>query len=38
MLTGSRADEQSEDILKLFVRTKNNKEFVEYMKKSMLRR
>ena len=38
MLSGSRADEQSEDILKLFVRTKNNKEFVEYMKKSMLRR
>ena len=38
MLSGSRADEQSEDILKLFVRTKNNKEFVDYMKKSMLRR
>ena len=38
MLSGSRADEQSEDILKLFVRTKNNKEFVEYMKKSMIRR
>ena len=38
MLSGSRADEQSEDILKLFVRTKNNKEFVEYMKKTMLRR
>lgn len=38
ILSGTRADEQSEDILKLFVRTKNNKEFVEYMKKSMLRR
>ncbi|MBQ7708271.1 MAG: transcription termination factor Rho [Lachnospiraceae bacterium] len=38
MLSGTRADEQSEDILKLFVRTKNNKEFVEYMKKSMIRR
>lgn len=38
MLSGTRADEQSEDILKLFVRTKNNREFVDYMKKSMIRR
>ncbi|MBQ9610506.1 MAG: transcription termination factor Rho [Lachnospiraceae bacterium] len=37
-LSGARADEQAEEILKLFVRTKNNKEFVEYIKKTLLRR
>ncbi|MGN0435532.1 MAG: transcription termination factor Rho [Wujia sp.] len=36
-LTGSKADEFVEEVLKLFVRTKNNKEFVEYVKKSLLR-
>ncbi len=37
-LSGSKADEMTEDVLKLFVRTRNNKEFVEYIKKTLLRR
>ncbi|MCM1273096.1 MAG: transcription termination factor Rho [Clostridium sp.] len=37
-LSGSKADEMTEDVLKLFVRTRNNREFVEYIKKTLLRR
>jgi transcription termination factor Rho len=37
LLTDSKADETTSDILKIFVRTKNNKEFIEYMKKTILR-
>ncbi|MDE6025594.1 MAG: transcription termination factor Rho [Lachnospiraceae bacterium] len=37
-LSGSKADEMTEDVLKLFVRTRNNTEFVEYIKKTLLRR
>lgn len=37
-LSGAKADDMIEDILKLFVRTKNNKEFVEYAKKTLFRR
>ncbi len=37
-MSGSKADETIEEVLKLFVRTKNNKEFVEYVKKSLLRK
>ncbi|MBE5944148.1 MAG: transcription termination factor Rho [Lachnospiraceae bacterium] len=37
-MSGAKADETIEEVLKLFVRTKNNKEFVEYVKKSLLRK
>ena len=37
-LSGAKAEEMTEEILKLFVRTRNNKEFVEYVKKTLLRR
>ena len=37
-LSGAKAEESTEEILKLFVRTKNNKEFIEYVKKSILKR
>lgn len=37
-LSGSKADEMTEEILRLFVRTKNNREFVQYMKKTLLTR
>jgi transcription termination factor Rho len=37
LLTDSKADETTSEILKIFVRTKNNKEFIEYMKKTILR-
>ena len=36
--SGNRADETIEEVLKLFVRTKNNKEFLELVKRSLLRR
>lgn len=36
-LSGAKADETTEEVLKLFVRTKNNAEFVDYVKKSLLR-
>ena len=36
-MSGAKADETTEEILKLFVKTKNNREFVEYIKKSLLR-
>ena len=32
-LSGAKADDAVEAILNMFLRTKNNKEFVEYMKK-----
>lgn len=38
ILSGARAEEMTEEILKLFVRTKNNREFVEYVKKTLLNR
>ncbi len=37
-MSGSKAEETIEEVLKLFVRTKNNKEFVDFVKKSLLRR
>ncbi|MBP3621045.1 MAG: transcription termination factor Rho [Lachnospiraceae bacterium] len=37
-MSGIKAEETIEEVLKLFVRTKNNKEFVEYVKKSLLRK
>lgn len=37
-LSGAKAEEMIEEVLKLFVRTKNNREFVDYVKKSLLRR
>ena len=37
-MTGNKAEEMLEDVLKLFVRTKNNEEFMYYVKKSLLRR
>lgn len=37
-LSGAKADETTEEVLKLFVRTKNNKEFVDYIKKTLLAR
>lgn len=37
-LSGAKAEESTEEILKMFVRTKNNKEFVEYIKKTLLAR
>ncbi|MCM1082128.1 MAG: transcription termination factor Rho [Clostridium sp.] len=36
-LSGAKAEETTEEVLKLFVRTKNNTEFVDYVKKSLLR-
>ncbi len=36
-MSGSRADENMEQILDFFKRTKNNQEFIEVMKKSLLR-
>ncbi|MCR5702086.1 MAG: transcription termination factor Rho [Lachnospiraceae bacterium] len=35
---GNRAEERIEEILKLFVRTKDNNEFIELMKRSLLRK
>ena len=37
-LSGARNEEITEDVLKLFVKTKNNKEFVQYVKKTLLRK
>ncbi len=37
-LSGVKAEDMIEDILKLFARTKNNREFLECVKKSLLRR
>jgi transcription termination factor Rho len=37
MLTDSKADETTSEILKIFVRTKNNREFLDYFKKTILR-
>ena len=36
-LSGSKAEDILEQMLHLFKRTKNNKEFVEYTKRSLLR-
>lgn len=36
--SGNRADETIEEVLKLFVRTKNNKEFLDLVKRSLLRK
>lgn len=36
--SGNRADETIEEVLKLFVRTKTNKEFLELVKRSLLRK
>ena len=36
--SSSRAEETIEEVLKLFVRTKNNKEFLELVKRSLLRK
>ncbi|MGN0153784.1 MAG: transcription termination factor Rho [Lachnospiraceae bacterium] len=36
--SGNRAEESVEEVLKLFVRTKNNKEFLDLVKRSLLRR
>ena len=38
ILSGNKAEDMLEDVLKLFVRTKNNKEFIFYVKKSLLRK
>ena len=37
-LSGNKAEDMLEDVLKLFVRTKNNEEFMYYVKKSLLRK
>lgn len=37
-LSGAKGDEAIEEILKLFIRTKNNAEFLELIKRSLLRR
>ncbi|MBE5946505.1 MAG: transcription termination factor Rho [Lachnospiraceae bacterium] len=37
-MSGTKAEETIEEVLKLFVRTKNNEEFIEYVKKSLLRK
>ena len=37
-LSGSKSEESIEEILKLFVRTKNNQEFIQYVKNSLLRK
>lgn len=36
--SGNRAEESIEEVLKLFVRTKNNKEFLDLIKRSLLRK
>lgn len=36
--SGSRADDTIEEVLRLFVRTKNNKEFLDLIKRSLLRK
>lgn len=36
--SGNRAEESVEEVLKLFLRTKNNKEFLELIKRSLLRK
>ena len=33
-----KAEDMLEDVLKLFVRTKNNKEFIQLMKQSLLKK
>ena len=37
-LTGSKSEDILEDVRKLFLRTKNNKEFIHYVKTSLLRK
>ena len=37
-LSGAKSEEATEEILKLFVRTKNNSEFLELIKRSLLRK
>ncbi len=37
-LSGNKADEVLEDVLKLFVRTRDNKEFMSYIQKTLMRR
>ena len=37
-MSSSRGEERMEEILKLFLRTKDNKEFLELIKRSLLRR
>ena len=37
-LSGSRSDEFFEQTLNMFKRSKNNKEFIEFAKKSLLRK
>ena len=37
-LTGSRSEDVLEDIRKLFIRTKDNKEFIHYIRQSLLRK
>ena len=37
-LSGAKAEDILEEMLKLFKRTKNNAEFVEYTKRSLLRK
>lgn len=37
-LSGSRSEDVLEDVRKLFLRTKNNKEFIHYVKQSLLRK
>ena len=38
ILSGNKAEDMLEDVLKFFVRTKNNKEFIYSVKKSLLRK
>ena len=37
-LMGSRSEDVLEDVRKLFIRTKDNKEFIHYIKQSLLRK
>ena len=37
-LMGSKSEDILEDVRKLFVRTRNNKEFIHYVKQSLLRK
>ena len=37
-LTGNKSEDVLEDVRKLFLRTKNNKEFIHYVKTSLLRK
>lgn len=37
-LMGSRSEDVLEDVRKLFIRTKDNKEFIQYIKQSLLRK